>query len=375
MKRFLSVVLMMAVCVTAAIFAQTPDTPLSPNQWKRAIAIVGQNAALEGRYGHPENEFPEDYTIDDLNKVYKNEKWKAVYKSLKAKEAQVGNMQQLKDIAKEYDAPIGGIERDVMKYIAEHPEAEKSTTTDKSSAESQREVGDTVATDTVGTADEVEVINTTAGNATTEGGRGVSMFIDILLFLLSAVALFVAWMARRENAELKKELDYKTKNIASQFEKFSKNITTDLNRVTYKVNKRRTVDGGDSTISFNDDETTAKSASETEIPAVEQKKYYLTKPDGNGYFIKVSDKMEIGNSIYELSTFDGQTGTFHVIDNADVHHFALLMPTENLLRACTGNAIQMSNGHSRIATDRDGTARYENGKWHVAVKAIIHYEA
>jgi len=376
MKRFLSVVLLLAVCVTTAVFAQTTDTPLSPNQWKRAIAIVGQNAALEGRYGHPENEFPEDYTIDDLNKVYKNEKWKAVYKSLKAKETQVGNMQQLKDIAKEYDAPIGGIERDVLKYIAEHPETEKSTAVaDKPSEVPQQETGDTVATDSVSTVDEVEVINATAGNATAEGGRGVSMFIDILLFLLSAVALFVAWLARRENAELKKELDYKTKNIASQFEKFSKNITTDLNRVTYKVNKRRTADGGDSTISFNDDDASAKSASEAETPVVEPKKYYLAKPDGNGYFVKVSDKMEIGNSIYELSTFDGQTGTFHVIDDADVHHFALMMPTENLLRACTGNAIQMSNGHSRIATDRDGTARYENGKWHVAVKAIIHYEA
>ena len=83
----------------------------------------------------------------------------------------------------------------------------------------------------------------------------------------------------------------------------------------------------------------------------------------------------MGNSIYELCTFDGITGTYRVIDSPDVHPFALMMPTEDLVRACTGNGIQLSNGKTRIITDRDGTARCENGRWHVAVKAIIHYEA
>ena len=95
----------------------------------------------------------------------------------------------------------------------------------------------------------------------------------------------------------------------------------------------------------------------------------------NDYFIRTTEVVEIGNSIFELSTNDGVTGTFKVIDNPEVHQFALMMPTENLVRACTGKGIQISNGKTRIVTDREGTARLENGRWHVAVKAIIHYEA
>lgn len=372
MKRILSafMVLAIGVMVSVAALAQTDASgktaQLTANQWKRGIAIVGQRAALDGRYGHPEEEFPEGYMLDDLNNVYKSEKWRAVYDALKAKENQPGDMQQLKDIAKEYTQP-SGVERELNKYIASHPE--KAPT-----AGAVASTSDTVAQDTAAMPanDDISVINASADEAGSTDGKTLSLIIDIVLFLISSAALCLAWMARKENAELKKELDYKNNKMASLFEKFSKNITTDLNRVTYKVNKRRVSDG-DGTISFNDEGNTG--AAEAVEKPLEPKKYYLTKPDANDYFIRATDSIEIGNSIYELCTFDGLTGTFRVIDNADVHHFALMMPTENLVRACTGNAIQISGGNSRIVTDRDGTARFENGRWHVAVKAIIHYEA
>ena len=66
-------------------------------------------------------------------------------------------------------------------------------------------------------------------------------------------------------------------------------------------------------------------------------------------------------------------GTFEVIDKPEVHRFALMMPADNLIRACSGNAIQIPSGN-RIVTDRAGEAEFINGKWHVVVKAIIHYE-
>lgn len=363
---FLAIGLMMSVAALAQGDASGKAAPLTANQWKRGIAIVGQHAALDGRYGHPEDEFPENYLLDDLNKVYKSDKWKTVYNALKEKESLPGDMQQLKDIAKEYTQP-SGVERKLNEYIASHPEKAPV-------AGSVAQAADTTAQDTGAMAggDEIAVINASADNASVPDGKSVSLIIDIILFLISSAALYLAWMARKENAELKKELDYKNNKMASQFEKFSKNITTDLNRVTYKVNKRRVSDG-ESTISFNEDGGVG--VHDEDEKAVAPKKYYLTKPDANDYFMRATDNIEIGNSIYELCTFDGLTGTFRVIDNADVHHFALMMPTENLVRACTGNAIQISGGNSRIVTDRDGTARFENGRWHVAVKAIIHYEA
>ena len=62
------------------------------------------------------------------------------------------------------------------------------------------------------------------------------------------------------------------------------------------------------------------------------------------------------------------------MDNRDVHRFALMMPTENLTRSCTGPNIQLSAGFTHIVTDHDGEAVNEKGQWQVTRPAIIHYE-
>ena len=378
MKRTLSVLLVIMVSIATAVTlrAETDESkPLSAKQWQRAIAIVGQNAALDGRYGHPESEFPEEYMLDDLNKVYKSSKWKKVYEYLKSKETEGGNIEKIREIAKEYTQPAGVV-RKLKEYIASHPESASNTPpASPASAPVDSEVPATqpVNTATIDAApeeempatDSIAIINATAGGSTSESHGGWAMVLDVILLLMSAAALYFAWITKKENAELKKELDYKTNKLNSQFEKFSKNITTDLNRVTYLVNRRRPTD-----IDFDGGEKDG-----AEVAYNGPKRLYLTKPDANDYFIRTTEVVEIGNSIFELSTNDGVTGTFKVIDNPEVHQFALMMPTENLVRACTGKGIQISNGKTRIVTDREGTARLENGRWHVAVKAIIHYEA
>ena len=378
MKRTLSVLLVIMVSIATAVTlrAETDESkPLSAKQWQRAIAIVGQNAALDGRYGHPESEFPEEYMLDDLNKVYKSSKWKKVYEYLKSKETEGGNIEKIREIAKEYTQPAGVV-RKLKEYIASHPESASNTppaSPASASVDSEVPATQPVNTATIDAAPEEEmpatdaiaIINATAGGSTSESHGGWAMVLDVILLLMSAAALYFAWITKKENAELKKELDYKTNKLNSQFEKFSKNITTDLNRVTYLVNRRRPTD-----IDFDGGEKDG-----TEVAYNGPKRLYLTKPDANDYFIRTTEVVEIGNSIFELSTNDGVTGTFKVIDNPEVHQFALMMPTENLVRACTGKGIQISNGKTRIVTDREGTARLENGRWHVAVKAIIHYEA
>ena len=378
MKRTLSVLLVIMVSIATAVTlrAETDESkPLSVKQWQRAIAIVGQNAALDGRYGHPESEFPEEYMLDDLNKVYKSSKWKKVYEYLKSKETEGGNIEKIREIAKEYTQPAGVV-RKLKEYIASHPESASNTppaSPASASVDSEVPATQPVNTATIDAApeeempatDSIAIINATAGGSTSESHGGWAMVLDVILLLMSAAALYFAWITKKENAELKKELDYKTNKLNSQFEKFSKNITTDLNRVTYLVNRRRPTD-----IDFDGGEKDG-----TEVAYNGPKRLFLTKPDANDYFIRTTEVVEIGNSIFELSTNDGVTGTFKVIDNPEVHQFALMMPTENLVRACTGKGIQISNGKTRIVTDREGTARLENGRWHVAVKAIIHYEA
>ncbi len=102
---------------------------------------------------------------------------------------------------------------------------------------------------------------------------------------------------------------------------------------------------------------------------------YLSCPDADGYFGRATVSVVAGNSVFALSTADGRTGTFEVIDDAAVHSMALMMPTATLTVACTGSGIQVSDHARRIVTDRPGKAVLKDGKWHVESKAVIHYES
>ena len=102
--------------------------------------------------------------------------------------------------------------------------------------------------------------------------------------------------------------------------------------------------------------------------------FFVSRPDEGGFFSSVSSRMEPGNSIFRLSTADGVNATFEVICDAGVYQLALMMPTENLTRACTGENIQISAGKTRIVCDAPGTAKKEGNRWRIVKPAVIHYE-
>ena len=102
--------------------------------------------------------------------------------------------------------------------------------------------------------------------------------------------------------------------------------------------------------------------------------FFLSRPAANGTFTSVSTHLEPGNSIFRLSTEDGANGTFEVIPDPAVHQLALMMPTENLTRACTGHNIQISAGKTSIITDTPGHAKKEGNLWKIVKPAVIHYE-
>ena len=116
----------------------------------------------------------------------------------------------------------------------------------------------------------------------------------------------------------------------------------------------------------------------TAMPKPEKKagasQIFLSRPDDKGVFLAASTHIEPGNSIFVLTTDDDTTGTFAVINDAGVHQLALMMPTENLTRACTGHNIQISAGKTRIVTDAPGRAVKEGRQWKIVQQATIHYE-
>ena len=118
-----------------------------------------------------------------------------------------------------------------------------------------------------------------------------------------------------------------------------------------------------------------KTAAPAHAATPQPKRIFLTPPDEQGRFGNASATFERGNSIFVLTTADGNRGTYTVINDVSVHRLALMMPTENLTRACTGQNIQVSHGAQRIVTDKPGTAVLRGGRWTVDQPAQIHYEA
>ena len=90
--------------------------------------------------------------------------------------------------------------------------------------------------------------------------------------------------------------------------------------------------------------------------------------------MRASTEFEAGNSIFVLETTDGVNAVFAVIDDKNVHRLALMMPTENLIGACTGEQIQLSHGKTRVVTDSPGAAVLDGDRWHITRRASIHYE-
>lgn len=197
--------------------------------------------------------------------------------------------------------------------------------------------------------------------------------IDIVLALLALVSLGIAWSTRRSLTRLRNNYIEDIEAVNVNMQKLAQETAQHIEAI-----ERKHAQAVRASSASSQPRQQRVSASNSDAHRVARqdvvKTLYLSKPDENATFTRASEEFELGNSIYVLTTRDGVRGEFGVIDNRDVHSFALMMPGENLIRACSGSAIQMSAGMTRIITDRPGEAVCENGKWHVKVKAAIHYE-
>ncbi len=190
-----------------------------------------------------------------------------------------------------------------------------------------------------------------------------------LATLLSIGSGVMAFLARREAEDMQETLQTALLNTDENMRRMAEEHSREVNalraQVARLVNQDRQKGAKPTPHGHNETRLQDDNGPKT---------WYLAKPDGNGVFTRVSPQFELGNSLFQLTTADGVHGTFVVIDHTDVHRFALMMPTENLTRACSGEGIQLSAGMTRIVTDHPGEAVLEGGAWHVTRKAVIHYE-
>jgi len=391
MKR-ITLILAAIICLAITAMAQenqpvqiNADQPLSPALWKQGIATCAHYTACDRRFGKKIEEikakYPQGYTLENLNEIYggQGRKWEKIYNEFKKEEGRNGSMNDLKELVSPQIWNL--VEPDFQAYITEHPEAANAvpepvaSNTDENGDAAQE--GDNEDTNTPAAA---------GGDKATASGISCSadlpLWLGILGSLLGLCALLISLSNRGKIKEMRRAFSREIDRTNANLQEFSTDAVNQMRtlsiRMTGKGMPLPTAEVEEQPVATepaqDDDATEPVEALDQSEPADgEVLNLFMSKPDENDDFTRVSDTFEPGNSIYVLTSFDGKKGTFEVIDRPDVHSFALMMPSENLIRACSGNAIQIPSGSS-IVTDRPGEAEFIDGKWHVVVKAIIHYE-
>ncbi|MBR5102362.1 MAG: hypothetical protein IK092_04500 [Muribaculaceae bacterium] len=324
-----------------------PNTSLSPAQWEHGIAICAQYEAKNAGFAAPDSLLPRAYKLNDLNRIYESqpgEAWSNIYDQLKNEEVPSGDMKRLRLVARKVGVPEHVVDEQMQIFLADNPE--ESTSYD-------------IAAE--------NVPDETATPVQQASGSGSKQWLfNVGMLLLALCAMMLALLSWREVGRVRKVLQAEIDNLKSGVNRNSTNVETVMTELRQRVND----------ISKQQQRPSAQQVVSNPLKTERQPvKLYLSKPDENGRFVSASATFEPGNSIYILDSPDGLKGTFEVIDDKEVHNLAMMMPTENLTRACTGKDIQVSGGMNRIVTDEPGTAVLDKGSWRVTRQAHIHYEA
>ncbi len=104
-----------------------------------------------------------------------------------------------------------------------------------------------------------------------------------------------------------------------------------------------------------------------------QRDIYLGRVNRDGLFVRADKSPVEGKTVYRLTTSDGFTGTFRVIDDTAMQDKMLDNPEEWLARGCVARDIAATDGMEEIITESAGTAVFEDGCWRVLRQAKISY--
>ena len=383
MKRF-TLLMAAIICLATSALAQVSENQtLSTTLWKQGIARCAHYTAYAKGFAKRSDEmvarFPQGYTLDDLNDVYENQgqKWEKIYNEFKKEENNAGSIADLKELVSPQIWKL--VEPDFTAFITDHPDMMKDV---PAQPEDQKADGEKVEGEQQ-EASQDEAAPANNANASScdwsACAANLPLWLGILGTLLGLWALLTALSNRGKIKEMRRNFARELDRTNANLQEFSTDAADQMKALSIRLTGKgyRTNEAIAEEFAEEDAPEAAEQTDEVPQAVVEEEgevmNLFMSKPDENDDFTRVSDTFEPGNSIYVLTTFDGQHGTFEVIDKPEVHRFALMMPAENLIRACSGNAIQIPSG-TRIITDRAGEAEFIDGKWHVVVKAIIHYE-
>ncbi|MBQ9636681.1 MAG: hypothetical protein IJV36_02135 [Prevotella sp.] len=100
---------------------------------------------------------------------------------------------------------------------------------------------------------------------------------------------------------------------------------------------------------------------------------YLPAPTQDGLFLQTSEHEQIGKSIYQLTTSDGQNGTFLLLDTPDAIATAMISVSTFIKPVCKVNG-PTAQYPRHIITEEEGTVSREGAGWRVTRKAVVRFE-
>ncbi len=393
MKR-LTLFMAALICLATSALAQIAENQtLSTTLWKQGIATCAHYTAHARGFAKKIDEikakYPQGYTLDDLNEVYSNQgrKWEKIYNEFKDEEGKNGSISDLKELVTPQIWKL--VEPEFQAFITDHPEAAQEVPAQPQDAKAEGNDKDAEQQQAEG--EDAPAVAADGNSCGITCPADLPLWLGILGSLLGLCALLTALSNRGKIKEMRRTFARELDRTNANLQEFSTDAADQMKALSIRLTGKAIRNNEPLDIAQADEEPedavkeelmeevepVASAPVDENEPQQEEEgevmNLFMSKPDDNDDFTRVSDTFEPGNSIYVLTTFDGQHGTFEVIDKPEVHRFALMMPAENLIRACSGNAIQIPSG-SRIITDRAGEAEFIDGRWHVVVKAIIHYE-
>jgi len=125
-------------------------------------------------------------------------------------------------------------------------------------------------------------------------------------------------------------------------------------------------------VSFDDASSVPVVITNLDPEPPKSRQIYLAAPNPDGTFSAFSSEVQIGKSIYLLTTSDGVHGTFIMIDSSDAVATACISVSQMVKPACKviGNPSMASRS---VITDEEGTAEFQNGSWRVTQKAVVRF--
>lgn len=105
-----------------------------------------------------------------------------------------------------------------------------------------------------------------------------------------------------------------------------------------------------------------------------RQKFYLPPADAGGIFGKAEREFRPGVSVFMLTTSDGITGTFDIVDDGDLIEEVISSPARTIANAVSARLPENPDEVTGIQTESAGTAVFEDGRWKVVRKARLRFE-